>query len=280
MGRADAPLDWGELDSAPRKMTNISESSNWTAFYWSRLQLAFYFGELEIAESIIKPLEVMAEINMGYPIWSIRVFFSGLTTACLAAKTGKSKYKRRAKKSTREMHKMMRIRGLNNLHRYLLMQASVLSFEKKENAKEAFDKAIAAASRAGFIQDAALGNELAGEHCLRLNDDFWSGLYFTRAYELYREWGAHLKASHLKATRSDQIDFSKLSKRRKSIHLTQRHLVSGDVNSAHMSVNLDSLSGVATIPDSMTSVRDTMSQTGSLGSWRVTPRTDNASFIV
>jgi hypothetical protein len=266
-------------------MTNIAESSNWTAFYWSRLQLAFYFGELEIAESIIKPLEVMAEINMGYPIWSIRVFFTGLTAACLAAKTGKLKYKRRAKKSTREMHKMMRVRGLNNLHRYLLMRASVFSFQKKQKAKEAFDKAIAAASRAGFTQDAALGNELAGEHCLRSNDDFWSRLYFTRAYELYREWGAHAKAKHLEATRVDQIDFSKLEKgRRRSVHLTQRHLVSGDVNSAHMSVNLDSLgmsSGMLSIPDSLiSSVRDTMSQTGSLGSWRVTPRTDNASLVV
>ena len=54
----------------------------------------------------------------------------------------------------------------------------------------AYDEAIAAAGKAGFRQDAALGNELAACHFIRQNDQDWASFYMTRAYQLYIEWGA------------------------------------------------------------------------------------------
>ena len=65
--------------------------------------------------------------------------------------------------------------------------------------KVAFDKAIAMADKAGFRQDAASGNELAGE------------FYFSRAYDMYMKCGADdAKADEeVKTKRGDFIKESK-----------------------------------------------------------------------
>jgi hypothetical protein len=86
----------------------------------------------------------------------------------------------------RDMEKVMSSkRGLNNLHRYLLMQADMMtcsssnSGKTQDTVKASFDKAITMAGKAGFRQDAALGNELAGEYLVTGTTDMiliWSGV--------------------------------------------------------------------------------------------------------
>jgi hypothetical protein len=124
----------------------------------------------------------------------------------------------RQKKMIRDMEKVMSSkRGLNNLHRYLLMQADMMtcsssnSGKTQDTVKASFDKAITMAGKAGFRQDAALGNELAGEYLFTgmiEGNMFWAEFYFSRAYDLYMEWGAEAKAGQLKAKRGDLINES------------------------------------------------------------------------
>jgi hypothetical protein len=198
MGISQEPFDWDNLD----KMTNIRKgnaSSNQTfrrcTWFRSRLQLAYYFGELEIAGKMYYPYLKASAVDTSYITTSTRIFFSGLTASGLYRKTKKRMYRSRAKKMIREMEKVMSSkRGLNNLHRYLLMQADMMtcssskSNKTQDAAKAAFDKAIATAGKAGFRQDAALGNELAGEYLLtgtREGNQFWAEVYLYRAYYLY-----------------------------------------------------------------------------------------------
>ena len=210
MGVADAPVVWTEIDKTPIKGAGVNETFRWIWIYWSRLQLAYYFGKLEIANRIVEPFHTISAIDTSYIVTSIRCYFSGLTACGMMRKTGKEKYKRRARKATREMKKIMRSRGLNNLHRYLLMRAELLACEEKKGSdiKVAYEKAIASAGKVGFTQDAALGNELAGEYFLTLGDTFWTNHYFTRAHELYLEWGAKAKSDHLLDTRGAYIENS------------------------------------------------------------------------
>jgi hypothetical protein len=69
--------------------------------------------------------------------------------------------------------------------------------KSKEEVRKAFDQAISAASKTGFLQDAALANELCGEFFLKGEDLFWAKHYLTSAYNLYCDWGAGAKAAHL-----------------------------------------------------------------------------------
>jgi hypothetical protein len=246
MGVADTPVDWTEVDKAPLEGADVDETFRWIWFYWSRLQLAYYFGELEIADRIVEPFHTLSAIDTSYIVTSIRCYFSGLTASGMTRRTGKKKYRRRARKATREMEKIMRSRGLNNLHRYLLMQAELLACEKKRKGsdiKRAYDKAIASAGKVGFTQDAALGNELAGEYFLTLGDEFWTKHYFTRAHELYHEWGAKAKSDHLLDTRGAYIDISPQLRRRSTMTSSLKHWVSGEDSEIHKSVNLDLMSG-------------------------------------
>ena len=89
---------------------------------------------------------------------------------------------------------IMRNRGLNNLHRCLLLQADLLAATNRkklhQDVKAAYDKAIATAGKAGFVQDAALGNELAVEYFRNTEERFWAQLYlYHQACGLYYEWG-------------------------------------------------------------------------------------------
>lgn len=75
--------------------------------------------------------------------------------------------------------------------------------------KAKFDEAIRDSQRSGFIQDAALANELCGEYMLTVEeepDDFWPKIYISKAHELYIQWGARGKAEHLFQKRKDVIN--------------------------------------------------------------------------
>jgi predicted ATPase len=201
MGAGKSPIDWKSLDSAPSPGNAVSETCRWIWVYWSRLQLAYYFGELEIAEKILGPFRELSSIDTSYIITSIQVFFCGLTNSALARRTGKSKYRKAAKKGAEEMKKITRTRGLNSLHKHLIMEADIFAGAEQKNnpraVKDKFDKAIAEAEKAAVIQDAALANELAGEYFLSIKEDNQASQYFTQALALYKGWGAREKAKHL-----------------------------------------------------------------------------------
>jgi histidine kinase len=189
-------------------------------------------------------------VDHSYILTIVPVFFSGLAASGLYRKTGKRMYKRRAKKMIKDMEKVMSSkRGLNTLHRYLLMQADMMACSSsksrkwQDTVKVAFDKAIAMAGKAGFRQDAALGNELAGEYLLTTKEDntFWAAFYFSRAYYLYMEWGAVAKADQLKIKRGDLINVSSGNQRGSTNSSSLRRLVSGDDNFIHKAVRLELL---------------------------------------
>ena len=237
-------IDWKEIETADPTPRSPSETLRWSYWCWASVQLAYYFRRLELGYRLLVPFAKLSALYTTYFTTSICIFFSGLTCSGLAKKTGKRKYINEARKATAKMKFIMRSRGLNNLHRYLLMQADLLAATSKRESqavKVSYDKAIVTAAKSGFIQDAALGNELAGEYFRHVGDDYWAEQYFIRACELYHEWGAHAKVEQLKKEHVSSIDVSKMrlsqSHRKSSVRIS----VSGDESNIHSSVNLDSL---------------------------------------
>jgi hypothetical protein len=122
------------------------------------------------------------------------------------------------------------------------MEAEDLAAASKtdeSNVKRSFDKAIAAAGKAGFTHDEALDNELAGDYVASLGDDFWPRHYYTRAYELYGDWEAKAKMEHLLQKCGDCIDLK--TTRRLSLSSSSRsalYFLSGELIEKHNTVNL------------------------------------------
>jgi hypothetical protein len=214
-GRTEDPLAWilaMEGQDSQRQAHNPSENLKVLWSYVARGQLAYYFGETVTADRTWTKLKPIAAKMYSYSFTTLHIFFMGLIAAAMFRKTGKQKYRYEAQNAVKSMKTLIKKfhTGLNNLHRYYIMLADCdATFEKKKNkeqVRKAFDQAISAASKTGFLQDAALANELCGEFFLKGEDLFWAKHYLTSAYNLYCEWGAKAKAVHLLRNRGAFLD--------------------------------------------------------------------------
>lgn len=85
-------------------------------------------------------------------------------------------------------------------HRHLLVEAERLRvLGRQRRAAESFDAAIAAARRNGYLQDAALADELAAELHLARGDDRRAEAHLRSALAGYGRWGAQAKLDDLLA---------------------------------------------------------------------------------
>jgi signal transduction histidine kinase/CheY-like chemotaxis protein len=86
----------------------------------------------------------------------------------------------------------------NFQHQYLLIAAEMarLSGHALE-AMDLYDQAIASAQQNGFIQNEALGNELAANFWLGKGKEAFAKLYLKEAYYNYQLWGAKRKTADL-----------------------------------------------------------------------------------
>ena len=88
----------------------------------------------------------------------------------------------------------------NFLHKYLLVAAEMARISDKwQEAMELYDRAIASAKEHEFIQNEALGNELAAKFWLARGKQDFARLYMRKARQGYQIWGAKRKVEDLEA---------------------------------------------------------------------------------
>ena len=108
--------------------------------------------------------------------------------------TKKKTYKKHAKKYMTKLNDYAKKGNPNVQHYKLALEGEMLVLKNKTTeATSRFEKAIALATRFGFIHDAALMNERYGEFLMET--DAQRGMHHVIvAYTLYTEWGARKKA--------------------------------------------------------------------------------------
>ena len=86
----------------------------------------------------------------------------------------------------------------NFLHKYLLVVAEMARISGNwREAMDLYDRAIESAREYEFVQNEALGNELAAKFWLELNKESFAKLYMRRARQCYQIWGAKRKVEDL-----------------------------------------------------------------------------------
>ena len=86
----------------------------------------------------------------------------------------------------------------NFLHKYLLVAAEIARATGNwREAMDLYDRAIESAKEYEFIQNEALGNELAAKFWLELNKENFARNYMRRARQCYQIWGAKCKVEDL-----------------------------------------------------------------------------------
>lgn len=86
----------------------------------------------------------------------------------------------------------------NFLHKYLLVAAEMARLSNQwQDAMELYDRAIASAREHEFIQNEALGNQLAAKFWLAQGKEDFAKLYMRKARQGYQIWGAKRKVEDL-----------------------------------------------------------------------------------
>jgi PAS domain S-box-containing protein len=99
----------------------------------------------------------------------------------------------------------------NFLHKYLLVAAETARiFDQWQVAMELYDQAIESAKENEFIQNEALGNELAAKFWLSRGKEDFAKLYMRKAYQGYQIWGAKRKVEVLEETYPQWLSSSSL----------------------------------------------------------------------
>lgn len=206
-GRVSNPLDWVRQIEMYTKISSVERSRHarlsWC--YGMRLQAAYYFGDLKLAEEILACFRTfMGELFF----WKVLInsFFGGLIAVARYRQTKKRFYKRLARSSLVQLRNMVIKRGPNHVHKYNILEAEYdCTFASKKHShdiKRKFEGAITSSMRSGNMHDGALASELAGEYFARSGDVFWAQFYFTKALDMYSEWGANGKAAQLLVNQS------------------------------------------------------------------------------
>jgi predicted ATPase len=196
MGEAEGAPNWQEVDQLPEH----GGGEVAIQLYLYRIQLAYYFGEIELAYRLYDRLHEMCKQDSSFPTMVQRNFFESLAASSMAQRTGKRRYASEARKLTKEMESLMKKRGQNGAHRCAIMKAECLRFKNKnvEKVKAAYDTAIDETHKSGYIQDEALAYELAGEY-MKAHHDVTAYGYLAKARDLYARWGATGKVNQMMA---------------------------------------------------------------------------------
>lgn len=168
------------------------------------MQIAFYCQDFRLATSLAEKLKHVGNgITHGSFFDQARVFFFTLI-AIQQVRTNKRRplkqeiFRREAKK----LYEVVRSwvvdkKSINAVHKLLILEAEMMSIQRQPKVnsdamRAAYDKAVAASTRSGFLQDGALAAHLASRAITQENER-----YFERALDLYSAWGAVGLVEHL-----------------------------------------------------------------------------------
>jgi predicted ATPase/signal transduction histidine kinase/DNA-binding NarL/FixJ family response regulator len=166
-----------------------------------QLQKAFWFGDYTAAREIAEQAESTLAFIPGYILGFEHYFLYPLILTALYADASESeqeKYLQKIELCEQKMKIWAKNSPDNFLHRYLLIQAEKARITGQEiEAMRLYDQAIQLAKEAEFVQNAALGNQLAAKFWLDNGKEEFSHIYIKEAHYLYNQWGASAIVTHL-----------------------------------------------------------------------------------
>lgn len=181
------------------------------SFHLCKMILAYYFGEYEEAAKHSRAQG--SRDHASFVLLPIRFLFQGLIELSRAKTRGPCRHRRRARKYVRIFEGWVKRGAVNCHHMLRILGAELLPSQAMSDAREvqdAFDEAIAASLKLGFLHHSALSNERAGLYFASIDDNLWAATSLQRAYALYDEWGAVAKVKQMERVHSSRLSESAL----------------------------------------------------------------------
>lgn len=203
MGRSDDPrrligASYDETKMLPMYLEaqakNICHS-----FYFYKLVLGYLFHDYQQALENAKLVEASSDSARG--TIPLAHFYTSLLHLAIYPDTSKSQQKQLLNKvnaNQKRLKKWAQFAPMTHQHKFDLVEAErhrVLG--ETTQAIECYDRAIVLAREQGYINEAALANELAGKFYLGWGKAQIAQVYMTNAYSGYLYWGATAKTKDL-----------------------------------------------------------------------------------
>ena len=170
-------------------------------YYILKAQILYLYDQYNSALEYSIEAEKILPVIRGLIPESEHNYYSSLIAISLypeATVTEQQKYWQKLETNQKQMKNWADNCPENFLHKYLLIEAEIARIKGKDlAAMELYDRAIISAAENEFIQNEALGNELAAKFWLGKNKEDFARLYLKKTHYGYQLWGAKRKVEDL-----------------------------------------------------------------------------------
>ena len=167
----------------------------------NKVILCYLFAEYEQSLAAVSICEEYLDGVPGLYIIPLLYFYDALARLALyphATSLQQSALLERVDNNLAKIQQCASYAPINYLHKYDLISAERChTLNQKLEAIELYDRAIFLAKENGYIQEAALANELAAKFYLDWGKEKVAAGYMQEAYYCYAKWGALAKVTHL-----------------------------------------------------------------------------------
>ncbi|RMH73650.1 MAG: GAF domain-containing protein [Cyanobacteria bacterium J007] len=213
MGESDCPTALIGSAYDEREQLAFHESTgdrSGLALIWiQKLILSYGFGEFEQGRAYSQQARQYLDALIGFIHLAIVNFYESLTLIALLRQGEVSDREAVEKQiaSNQEQLKEWATQGpMNFQHKFDLVEAERMRLEGcRDRAIESYDRAIAGAKTNRYIQEEALGNELAAQFYLEWAKEAIAAEYMQHAYSCYAYWGAKAKTDRLERDYPDLL---------------------------------------------------------------------------
>ena len=198
--------------------------------YFYRLTIANWFGQVNLALEYALDGAEFLKGGAGHfvnPVFRFHHAIALASASTNASDIDRKLYREQLNISLEEFRDLAKHCPANYQHKYLLIKAEIARLSGNNYAAaEYYDQSIASALENGFIQNAALANELATGFYLAQNRYNSAKMYLSDARFCYLQWGATAKVHQLEQSHPDW--FQKISDNQ--ITVTTTASTSADAN--------------------------------------------------
>ncbi|MEO1402088.1 MAG: AAA family ATPase [Cyanobacteria bacterium J06635_1] len=170
--------------------------------YFHKAVLCYVFGDYAQASANIAQAKKRLGTTVGLllaPLFHFYESLIGLAIFSSVTRREQSRILRQVKANQRKMKQWAHHAPMNHLHKFYLVESERQRVLGEGDAIAVYDRAIALAEEHGYINEAALANELAAKFCLEQGKAKFAQVYLTDAYYRYARWGAKAKVEALEA---------------------------------------------------------------------------------
>ena len=171
-------------------------------FYEAQTRLAYLFEDYGKAVNAAEEGFKYRQAAMGTLYHSEHNWYASL--ALLSGQELKPYQKKHIEDNQTQLKQWALSSPANFQHKYDLIQAELCRHQKDYwAAMDLYDQAIIGAAKNGLIQEQALANECAFRFYYHLGKDTIAQAYFSKAYQLYKNWGATAKLKQMEEKYTD-----------------------------------------------------------------------------